>query len=68
MDPPLPNLTPRLFSQPLKQLQTQPLIKPHLIPQTPLPIDYSLTEKRCALPPILHQISNSSSTSIHPSS
>ncbi|WP_420359575.1 winged helix-turn-helix transcriptional regulator [Bacillus altitudinis] len=53
-----------VLSQTLKHLQPPAILKPHLFPQTPLPIQYSLTHIPHSLPPLFHQIPNSSSQSI----
>ena len=63
----LPNLSGRVLSERLKELETEGVIKRDVIPETPVRIEYTLTEKGCALAPILEEISKWSSTWIDPS-
>ncbi|MBV2197227.1 winged helix-turn-helix transcriptional regulator [Bacillus velezensis] len=58
----LPNLSGRVLSERLKELETEGVIKRDVIPETPVRIEYSLTEKGRALAPILEEISKWSST------
>jgi DNA-binding HxlR family transcriptional regulator len=46
----------KVLSDRLKSLEHQGLIKRHVIPETPVRIEYSLTEKGASLGPIMKEI------------
>ncbi|THE13102.1 transcriptional regulator [Bacillus timonensis] len=46
----------RVLSERLKDLESQGIIKRHVYPETPVRIEYSLTEKGLALKPLMDEI------------
>ncbi|MEX2460432.1 MAG: helix-turn-helix domain-containing protein [Paenibacillaceae bacterium] len=54
----LPNLTGKVLSDRLKELEAEGLIHRAVYPETPVRIEYSLTEKSRALAPIFKEIGN----------
>ncbi|MBA9026554.1 MULTISPECIES: winged helix-turn-helix transcriptional regulator [Bacillaceae] len=48
----------RVLSERLKELEHQGIVKRDVIPETPVRIEYSLTEKGFSLEPILKEIEN----------
>jgi DNA-binding HxlR family transcriptional regulator len=48
----------KVLSERLKDLEQQGFINREVIPETPVIIEYSLTEKGCSLEPILKEIGN----------
>lgn len=46
----------RVLSERLKDLEQQEIVKREVFPETPVRIEYSLTEKGMALEPVLRQI------------
>ncbi|KMY48558.1 winged helix-turn-helix transcriptional regulator [Peribacillus loiseleuriae] len=52
----------RVLSERLKDLEQQGVVKRDVIPETPVRIEYSLTEKGFSLEPILKEIENWSQT------
>ncbi|MFB9329827.1 winged helix-turn-helix transcriptional regulator [Paenibacillus aurantiacus] len=57
----LPNLSGKVLSERLKELEAEGIINRHVYPETPVRIEYSLTAKGLALAPILKEIGNWSS-------
>lgn len=51
----------RILSERLKDLEQEGIVKREVYPETPVRIEYSLTEKGLALAPIIHEIENWSS-------
>jgi DNA-binding HxlR family transcriptional regulator len=52
----------RVLSERLKDLENQEIVKREVFPETPVRIEYSLTEKGLALEPILKEIEKWSQT------
>jgi DNA-binding HxlR family transcriptional regulator len=52
----------RVLSERLKDLEHQGIVKREVFPETPVRIEYSLTDKGLALEPILREIENWSQT------
>lgn len=48
----------RMLSERLKELEKKGLVERKVIPETPVRVEYSLTEKGLALEPILKEIQN----------
>lgn len=48
----------RLLSERLKELEQQGIVKREVFPETPVRIEYSLTEKGLSLGPIMKEIEN----------
>ncbi|MGE9751675.1 catDE operon transcriptional regulator CatR [Bacillus inaquosorum] len=63
----LPNLSGRVLSERLKELELEGVVKRDVIPETPVRIEYSLTDKGKALAPILGEISKWATDWIDPS-
>ncbi|AZV50069.1 MULTISPECIES: catDE operon transcriptional regulator CatR [Bacillus] len=63
----LPNLSGRVLSERLKELELEGVVKRDVIPETPVRIEYSLTDKGMALAPILGEISKWATEWIDPS-
>lgn len=57
----LSNLSGKVLSDRLKEMETEGIIKRDVYPETPVRIEYSLTNKGTALAPILGEISSWSS-------
>jgi DNA-binding HxlR family transcriptional regulator len=53
----VPDLSDRLLSERLKELETAGVIERHVIPDTPVRVEYRLTEKGRALAPVVAAIS-----------
>src|SRR5690554_3599557 len=51
----------RILSERLKELEQEEIVKREVFPETPVRIQYSLTEKGLALEPIVRKIENWSS-------
>lgn len=58
----------KVLSERLKDLEHQEIVKRNVIPQTPVIIEYSLTEKGISLEPILKEIENWSQIWVKPES
>lgn len=52
----------RVLSERLKELENQGIVKREVFPETPVRIEYSLTEKGLALEPIMKEIETWSQT------
>ncbi|MBM4760944.1 helix-turn-helix domain-containing protein [Bacillus sp. B15-48] len=52
----------RVLSERLKELESQGIVKREVYPETPVRIEYSLTEKGQSLEPIMKEIENWSQT------
>ena len=48
----------RILSERLKDLESEGIVKRNVYPETPVRIEYSLTEKGEALAPVMHEIQN----------
>ncbi|MGE7603660.1 winged helix-turn-helix transcriptional regulator [Peribacillus sp. NPDC097675] len=48
----------RILSERLKDLEAEGIVKRDVYPETPVRIEYSLTEKGKALAPVMHEIQN----------
>ncbi|OPA76194.1 MarR family transcriptional regulator [Paenibacillus selenitireducens] len=57
----LPNISGRLLSERLKELESDGIVNREVYPETPVRIEYSLTEMGLALAPIFGEISKWSS-------
>lgn len=57
----LPNLSGKVLSERLKELELEGIVKREVFPETPVRIEYSLTEKGHALAPIFSEIAKWSS-------
>jgi DNA-binding HxlR family transcriptional regulator len=53
----VPDLSDRLLSERLKELEAAGVISRHVIPETPVRVEYELTEKGRALAPVVEAIS-----------
>lgn len=56
----------RVLSERLKDLENQGIVKRDVYPETPVRIEYSLTEKGTALQPIMKEIEKWSQTWLEP--
>lgn len=54
----LPNISGRLLSERLKNLEHEGIVKREVFPETPVRIEYSLTKKGLALEPVIREIEN----------
>lgn len=54
----IPELSDRMLSERLKELEAEGIVARTVIPETPVRIEYRLTEKGRALEPVLDAISN----------
>ncbi|EXX90195.1 MarR family transcriptional regulator [Paenibacillus darwinianus] len=61
IDADLANLSGKMLAERLKELETEGIVKRDVYPETPVRIEYSLTEKGKALEPILGEITKWSS-------
>ncbi|HWO97281.1 MAG TPA: helix-turn-helix domain-containing protein [Bacillus sp. (in: firmicutes)] len=52
----------RVLSERLKELESQGIVKREVFPETPVRIEYSLTEKGLALEPVMKEIEKWSQT------
>src|SRR5688572_4895807 len=57
----LPNLSGKVLSERLKELEAEGIIQRDVYPETPVRIEYKLTEKGYALAPLFENIQNWSS-------
>jgi Predicted transcriptional regulators len=57
----LPNISGRLLSERLKELEQEGIVRREVYPEMPVRIEYSLTDKGRALAPILAEIGTWSS-------
>ncbi|WP_078429910.1 winged helix-turn-helix transcriptional regulator [Alkalihalobacterium alkalinitrilicum] len=55
----------RLLSERLKELESQGIVKREIFPETPVRIEYSLTEKGLSLEPLMQEIEKWSQTWIN---
>ncbi len=54
----VPDLSDRLLSERLKELESAGVIARHVIPETPVRVEYRLTDKGRALGPVVEAISD----------
>jgi DNA-binding HxlR family transcriptional regulator len=52
----LPNISGRLLSERLKNLEQEGIVKREVFPETPVRIEYSLTQKGRSLEPVVAEI------------
>ncbi|HZG83450.1 winged helix-turn-helix transcriptional regulator [Paenibacillus sp.] len=52
----LPNLSGRVLSERLKELEQEGIIRRSVYPETPVRIEYSLTDKGLALAPVFREV------------
>ncbi|MQM40466.1 HTH-type transcriptional regulator YodB [wastewater metagenome] len=52
------SISGRLLSERLKNLEHEDIVKREVFPETPVRIEYSLTEKGFALEPVIREIEN----------
>lgn len=52
----IPDLSPRMLSERLKEFEAEGLVVRKVIPSTPVRTEYHLTDKGFALVPVLHEI------------
>lgn len=57
----LPNISGRLLSERLKDLEHEGIVRREVFPETPVRIEYSLTDKGLALEPVIREIEKWSS-------
>ncbi|HEY4554527.1 MAG TPA: helix-turn-helix domain-containing protein [Bacillaceae bacterium] len=50
-------ISARVLSERLKDLEQEGIVKRHVYPETPVRIEYSLTDKGLALKPLMNEIS-----------
>ncbi|EFM11347.1 transcriptional regulator, HxlR family [Paenibacillus curdlanolyticus YK9] len=58
----LPNISGRLLSERLKELEQEGIVRREVFPETPVRIEYSLTSKGQALAPVFNEIGQWSSS------
>lgn len=56
METALPGISGRLLSERLKELEQEGIVRREVYPETPVRIEYSLTEKGRALEPVFNEI------------
>jgi DNA-binding HxlR family transcriptional regulator len=61
----LPNISGKVLSERLKELELEGIVKREVFPETPVRIEYSLSDKGRALAPLFVEISKWSSDWIH---
>jgi len=54
----IPELSPRLLTQRLKELKKEGIIRRKVVPETPVRVEYSLTKKGCSLIPIMQSVAD----------
>jgi DNA-binding HxlR family transcriptional regulator len=52
----MPDLSDRLLSERLKELETVGIVERHVIDETPVRVEYALTDKGRALEPAVHAL------------
>ena len=52
----IPNMSDRMLAERFKELELTGLIMRHVYPETPVRIEYTLTEKGKALGPVMNQV------------
>ena len=52
----IPDITDRMLSERLRELEDEAIVARTVIPETPVRVEYSLTQKGCALAPALDAI------------
>ena len=52
----LPNLSGRVLSERLKELEQEGIVRRAVYPETPVRIEYSLTDKGLALAPVFREV------------
>lgn len=62
----LPSISGRLLSERLKDLEQEGIVKREVFPETPVRIEYSLTEKGLALEPVFAEITRWSQAWVQP--
>lgn len=62
----LPSISGRLLSERLKDLEQEGIVKREVFPETPVRIEYSLTEKGLALQPVITEITKWSQAWVQP--
>jgi DNA-binding HxlR family transcriptional regulator len=54
----IPELSPRLLTQRLKELENEGIVRRRVVPESPVRVEYSLTEKGCSLIPIMQSVAD----------
>lgn len=54
----IPSMSDKMLSERMKDLESEGILIRHVYPETPVRIEYELTEKGKALQPVMEQISN----------
>jgi DNA-binding HxlR family transcriptional regulator len=54
----IPNMSDRMLAERLKQLEEAGIVTRNVYPETPVRIEYTLTEKGLALEPIMKEVQN----------
>ena len=54
----IPELSPRLLTQRLKELESEGIVARKVMPVSPVRVEYSLTEKGCSLIPIMQNVAD----------
>jgi len=62
----IPAISGRILSERLKELELEGIVKREVFPETPVRIEYSLTEKGSAIQPVLDEIGKWSASWIVP--
>ncbi|MFH5187273.1 winged helix-turn-helix transcriptional regulator [Paenibacillus sp. TAB 01] len=66
MEAALPSISGRLLSERLKDLELEGIVKRDVFPETPVRIEYSLTEKGRAIEPVIRSIEAWSQAYVEP--
>jgi len=54
----IPGMSDRMLAERFKELEASGIIARHVYPETPVRIEYSLTEKGRALEPVIREVQN----------
>ena len=54
----IPSMSDKMLSERMKDLESEGILMRHVYPETPVRIEYELTEKGKALRPVMEQISS----------
>ena len=54
----IPNMSDRMLAERLKQLEEEGIVVRNVYPETPVRIEYTLTDKGRALEPIMQEVQN----------
>ncbi|BFH61627.1 MULTISPECIES: winged helix-turn-helix transcriptional regulator [Paenibacillus] len=54
----IPSMSDKMLSERMKDLENEGILERHVYPETPVRIEYELTEKGKALQPVMDQVQN----------